>query len=80
LIYFKTAQLQQRFAEFNYSLKDFQKSLWITTKYTSMRKQFRTIDDSKEERAILTYQTISGRVIDGFAQFIAFTDLYARLL
>ena len=39
--------LQQEISELNFSLKDFQKSLWITVKYTSMRKQFRTIEGSK---------------------------------
>ena len=32
-----------------------------------MRKQFKTIDDSKEERPIIQYQGVSSRIIDGFA-------------
>ena len=40
-------KFKQEIAEFNFSLKDFQKSLWLTIKYTSMRKQFKTIEGSK---------------------------------
>ncbi len=72
--------LKQYLAEFNYSLKDLQKNLWITIKYTSMRKQFKTIDDSKEERRIITYQAVAARIIDGYSQFQALSDLYAKIL
>jgi hypothetical protein len=40
--------LKQRFDEFGFSLKDLQKSLWVTINYTKMRRQFKTIDASKE--------------------------------
>lgn len=72
--------MKQRFYEFSYSLKDLQKSLWITVNYTKMRKQFKTIDQSKEERRIITYQAVATRIINGFAQYIAFTDLYSRVV
>lgn len=61
-------------------MKDLQKSLWITTKYTSMRRQFKTIPDNKEERPIITYQAVSTRLVEGFALLTAFSDLNCRLL
>ena len=42
------SHLRLEVAELGFSLKDFQKSLWITIKYTKMRKQFRTIEGSKD--------------------------------
>jgi hypothetical protein len=72
--------LRQRFYEFNHSIKDLQKSLWVTIKYTSMRRQFRTLDNSKDERKIISYQAVASRIADGFAYFVAFTDLYVRLV
>lgn len=44
-----------------------------------MRKQFQTLDDSKEERRIITYQAVAARVIDGFSQFQALSDLYNKI-
>ena len=72
--------LKQRFFEFNHSLKDLQMSIWITIKYTTMRRQFKTLEGSKEERKIVSYQAVAARIIDAFAQLIAFSDLYTRLV
>lgn len=49
-------------------------------KYTSMRRQFQTIDDSKEERRIITYQAVAARIVDGFSQFQALSDLYNKIV
>lgn len=72
--------MKQRFFEFSYSLKDLQKSLWIAVNYTKMRKQFNTIDKSPEERRIITYQAVATRIINGFSQYIALSDLYSRVV
>lgn len=72
--------MKQRFYEFSYSLKDLQKSLWITVNYTKMRKQFKTNDHNKEERRIITYQAVATRIINGFSQYIALSDLYSRVV
>lgn len=48
-------------------MEDLKKSIYITINYTSMRKQFKTLDESKDERPIIEYQGVSSRIIDGFA-------------
>lgn len=45
-----------------------------------MRRQFTTLPNSKEERKIITYQAVAGRIVDGYAMFIAFSDLYTRII
>lgn len=45
-----------------------------------MRKQFKTIEGSKEERSIITYQGVVSRIIDGFVTMIGLSDLNSRLL
>jgi hypothetical protein len=72
--------LKQGFNEFGFSLKDLQKSLWVTINYTKMRRQFKTIDASKEERRIISYQAVATRIINGFAQFVALADLHSRVI
>ena len=74
------SHLRLEVAELGFSLKDFQKSLWITIKYTGMRKQFKTIEGSKDERSILTYESVAARIINGFAEYEAFSDLFSKIL
>ena len=45
-----------------------------------MRKQFKTIDNSKEERAIITYQAVADRIISALAQYEALSDLYTKVM
>lgn len=40
--------MKQKLNDFGFSLKDFQKSLYVTIQYTKMRRQFKTVDSSKE--------------------------------
>jgi hypothetical protein len=72
--------VKQRFNEFGFSLKDLQKSLFVTINYTKMRRQFKTNPSNKQERRIITYQAVASRIINGFAQFIALSDLYSRVI
>lgn len=45
-----------------------------------MRKQFKTLPDSKEERAILTYQAVGERIVEGFAAYVGLCDLKGKLI
>jgi hypothetical protein len=45
-----------------------------------MRKQFKTNDNNKEERRIITYQAVASRIINGFAQFVALSDFHSRVV
>ena len=45
-----------------------------------MRKQFKTIEGSKEERRIITHQAVASRIINAFSEYEALSDLYARIL
>lgn len=45
-----------------------------------MRRQFKTLANSKEERRIITYQAVAARIIDGFAQFEALANLKAKIM
>jgi hypothetical protein len=72
--------LKQRLLDFQHSLKDLHKSLWISIKYTTMRKQFRTLDNKKEERSIITYQAVASRIIDAFTTFMMFSDINCNII
>jgi hypothetical protein len=71
--------LREKFHDFEHSIRDLQKSLWITIEYTKMRKQFRTIEGSKDERSIITYQAVASRIIDAFSTLLAFSAINTRL-
>ena len=70
---------QSNLDEFRLSLDDLKKSIFLTIKYTSMRKQFPTLEGTKDERRIITYQAVAGRIIDGYSILCAFSFLNLRL-
>lgn len=55
-------------------------SLLITVKYTSLRRQFSTLEDSKEERRIIDYQAVSSRITDGFSSLYMLSFLRQRMI
>jgi hypothetical protein len=67
------------FTEFNLSLLDLKKSLALAIKYTKMRKQFKTLPQSKAERPILTYQAVGSRLIEAFSRLVCFSELNKAL-
>lgn len=66
--------------ELGYSLQDLANSLHITVKYTSMRLQFSTIENSKAERPIGQYQAVTSRIADGFATLFGLSFLRQKLI
>ena len=67
-------------AEFGYAIKDLMNSLHLTTRYTAMRRQFKTMDDSKEERPIVSYQAVGSRIVDGYALLFSLAYLRQKII
>jgi hypothetical protein len=67
------------FYEYNLSLLDLKKSLFIAFKYTNMREQFSTLPETKKERTIFTYQAVGTRIMNAFSRYICFTELNRSL-
>lgn len=51
----------------------------LTIRYTTMRRQFKTISNSKEERPISQYQAVLSRLADGITTAYALSSLYNKL-
>lgn len=54
-------------------------SLKITVDYTSLRRQFSTQENTKEERRIIEYQAVSGRIVDGFSALLILSSLRSQM-
>ena len=72
---FQAIEVSQELDEINFSIQDLMSSLKITVSYTSMRRQFSTYEKGKEERKIIEYQAVAGRIIDGFATMYMVSSL-----
>ena len=61
------------------SLLDLCKACDITIRYTSMRKQFRTKPNTKDERRIIEYQAVVSRIADGLALAFSLASLLGNV-
>lgn len=67
---FKVSKLLKNLEESGKSLADLHKAVYIVTKYNNFRTQFTTLEESKDERKIITYQNNSSKILKALCESI----------
>lgn len=72
LLGFKVSKLVQTLEECNRSIADLHKAVYIVTKYNHFRTQFTTMEESKDERKIISYQNNLSKIMKALCESIIF--------
>mmetsp|Transcript_49757 Transcript_49757/g.57313 ORF Transcript_49757/g.57313 Transcript_49757/m.57313 type:complete len:657 (+) Transcript_49757:35-2005(+) len=68
----QTALMQQKLLESHRATRELSKAVYLVTKYTNMRTQFKTLPEKGQERKIFDYQFNKFRILKGLVNSIVF--------